>query len=116
MDNIKRITIRFRLDDPDSRSLFDGLMRRHSLTGISVNTMVMEALETYLKSKSGAGDGWQDEARSIIRAEIREALKDFHVETNGYSEEAESSPNDESLDEIDTQPEDLNNLLSNWGF
>ena len=47
--------------------------------------------------------------------ELLEALDD-HIETNGHPEEAAASPNAESLDEIDTQPEDLNNLLANWGF
>ena len=69
----KRITVRFRSDDPAIAELYTTLQQKRKTTGKTMNTLVLNALQVSF--------GWEDHSehqlRSIVHEEIYAALKDW---------------------------------------
>ena len=69
----KRITVRFRSDDPTITELYTTLQQKRKTTGKTMNTLVLNALQVSF--------GWEDHSehrlRAIVREEIHAALKDW---------------------------------------
>ena len=91
----KRITVRFRSDDPAIAELYTTLQQRQKTTGKTMNTLVLNALQVSF--------GWEDHSenrlRAIIREEIHAALKDWIPQAqNRVVEEINDSTLDDESD------------------
>ena len=78
-ENELKMTVRFRMDNPVHRRLYEGLSRRRDATNQSVNAMVMEALDLYLQSNGTFHVGWEETIRDIIHSELEKAKLSWPV-------------------------------------
>ena len=69
----KRLTVRFRSDDPAIAELFTTLQQKRKTTRKTMNTLVLNALQVAF--------GWEDHSeqrlRAIVREEVRAAMQDW---------------------------------------
>ena len=74
-DRDKRITVRFRSDDPAIAELYTTLQQRRRTTRKTMNTLVLNALQVAF--------GWEDHSeqrlRAIVREEVRAAFPGYPV-------------------------------------
>ena len=72
-DRDKRITVRFRSDDPAIAELYTTLQQKRRTTRKTMNTLVLNALQVAF--------GWEDHSeqrlRAIVREEVRAAMQDW---------------------------------------
>ena len=72
-DRDKRITVRFRSDDPAIAELYTTLQQKRRTTRKTMNTLVLNALQVAF--------GWEDHSeqrlRAIVREEVRAAIQDW---------------------------------------
>ena len=72
-DRDKRITVRFRSDDPAIAELYTTLQQKRKTTRKTMNTLVLNALQVAF--------GWEDHSeqrlRAIVREEVRAAMQDW---------------------------------------
>lgn len=72
-DRDKRITVRFRSDDPAIAELYTTLQQKRRATRKTMNTLVLNALQVAF--------GWEDHSeqrlRAIVREEVRAAMQDW---------------------------------------
>ena len=72
-DRDKRITVRFRSDDPAIAELYTTLQQKRRKTRKTMNTLVLNALQVAF--------GWEDHSeqrlRAIVREEVRAAMQDW---------------------------------------
>lgn len=69
----KRLTVRFRSDDPAIAELYTTLQQKRRTTRKTMNTLVLNALQVAF--------GWEDHSeqrlRAIVREEVRAAMQDW---------------------------------------
>ena len=69
----KRLTVRFRSDDPAIAELYTTLQQKRRATRKTMNTLVLNALQVAF--------GWEDHSeqrlRAIVREEVRAAMQDW---------------------------------------
>ena len=91
----KRITVRFRSDDPTITELYTTLQQKRKTTGKTMNTLVLNALHVSF--------GWEDHSehrlRAIVREEIHAALEDWIPQAHPrVAEETNDDPVDDESD------------------
>ena len=91
----KRITVRFRSDDPAIAELYTTLQQKRKTTGKTMNTLVLNALQVSF--------GWEDHSehqlRAIVREEINAAIKDWAPQAHPrVVEEISDNPADDESD------------------
>ena len=116
-NNELRMTIRFKKDNPEQRRIYDGLIRRRSATKQPISTMVMEALDMYLRSPDMIHVGWEEVVRDIVHSELEKAKQSWPASTvQAFGSYEKPSGEDVTADAIETNPEDLDSLISGLGF
>lgn len=73
----KRITLRFYLDDPEAVELYEQLQQHRRESGKAMNTLALEALRAFLNKDRPMEDEAGVHLRSIVRSEIRDALREW---------------------------------------
>ncbi|MBQ8964651.1 MAG: hypothetical protein IJ089_12825 [Clostridia bacterium] len=91
----KRITVRFRSDDPAIAELYSTLQQKRRATRKTMNTLVLNALQVAF--------GWEDHSeqrlRAIVREEVRAAMQDWAQQAQPrVVEEASAAPVDGDSD------------------
>ena len=91
----KRITVRFRSDDPTITELYTTLQQKRKTTGKTMNTLVLNALQVSF--------GWEDlsehRLRAIVREEIHAALENWIPQAQPrVAEEINDDPVDDESD------------------
>lgn len=116
-ENELKMTVRFRMDNPEHRRLYEGLSRRRDATKQSINAMVMDALDLYLQSNGIFHVGWEETIRDIIHSELERAKLSWSGSVTIASGASESLDRNEAFsDAIETDPEDLDDLITGLGF
>lgn len=116
-ENELKMTIRFRMDNPEHRRLHEGLTKRRNATKQPVNAMVMEALDLYLRSNGIFPVGWEETIRGIVHSELEKAKLSLPESATIASGASESLDQNEAFsDTIETDPEDLDDLITGLGF
>ena len=80
----KRITLRFYLDDPEAVELYEQFQQRRKETGKAMNTLALEALHDFLNKDRPMEDEADVHLRSIVRSEIRDALREWSPAIQPY--------------------------------
>ena len=91
----KRLTVRFRSDDPAIAELYTTLQQKRRTTRKTMNTLVLNALQVAF--------GWEDHSeqrlRAIVREEVRAAMQDWAPQAQlRVVEEVNVAPVDEDSD------------------
>lgn len=91
----KRITVRFRSDDPAIVELYTTLQEKRRTTRKTMNTLVLNALQVAF--------GWEDHSeqrlRAIVREEVRAAMQDWAPQAQPrVVEEVDAAPVDDDSD------------------
>lgn len=91
----KRLTVRFRSDDPAIAELYTTLQQKRRTTRKTMNTLVLNALQVAF--------GWEDHSeqrlRAIVREEVRAAMQDWaHQAQPRVVEEVSAAPVDDDSD------------------
>ena len=91
----KRITVRFRSDDPAIAELYTTLQQKRRTTRKTMNTLVLNALQVAF--------GWEDHSeqrlRAIVREEVRAAMQDWAPQAQPRTvEEVSAAPVDDDSD------------------
>ena len=91
----KRITVRFRSDDPAIADLYTTLQQKRRTTRKTMNTLVLNALQVAF--------GWEDHSeqrlRAIVREEVRAAMQDWAPQAQPRAvEEVSAAPVDDDSD------------------
>ena len=92
----KRITVRFRSDDPAIAELYTTLQQKRRATRKTMNTLVLNALQVAF--------GWEDHSeqrlRAIVREEVRAAVQDWAPQQAQprVAEEVSAAPVDDDSD------------------
>ena len=91
----KRLTVRFRSDDPAIAELYTTLQQKRRTTRKTMNTLVLNALQVAF--------GWEDHSeqrlRAIVREEVRAAMQDWAPQAQPrVVEEVNVAPVDEDSD------------------
>ena len=94
-DRDKRITVRFRSDDPATAELYTTLQQKRKTTRKTMNTLVLNALQVAF--------GWEDHSeqrlRAIVREEVRAAMQDWAPQAQPrVVEEVSAAPVDDDSD------------------
>jgi len=94
-DRDKRITVRFRSDDPAIAELYTTLQQKRRTTRKTMNTLVLNALQVAF--------GWEDHSeqrlRAIVREEVRAAMQDWAPQAKPrVVEEVSAAPVDDDSD------------------
>ena len=94
-DRDKRITVRFRSDDPAIAELYTTLQQKRRTTRKTMNTLVLNALQVAF--------GWEDHSeqrlRAIVREEVRAAMQDWAQQAQPrVVEEVSAAPVDDDSD------------------
>ena len=94
-DRDKRITVRFRSDDPAIAELYTTLQQKRRTTRKTMNTLVLNALQVAF--------GWEDHSeqrlRAIVREEVRAAMQDWAPQSQPrVVEEVSAVPVDDDSD------------------
>ena len=94
-DRDKRITVRFRSDDPAIAELYTTLQQKRRTTRKTINTLVLNALQVAF--------GWEDHSeqrlRAIVREEVRAAMQDWALQAQPYVvKEVSAAPVDDDSD------------------
>ena len=95
MDIYKRLTVRFRSDDPAIAELYTTLQQKRRTTRKTMNTLVLNALQVAF--------GWEDHSeqrlRAIVREEVRAAMQDWAPQSQPrVVEEVSAVPVDDDSD------------------
>ena len=91
----KRLTVRFRSDDPAITELYTTLQQKRRTTRKTMNTLVLNALQVAF--------GWEDHSeqrlRAIVREEVRAAMQDWTPQAKPrVVEEVSAAPVDDDSD------------------
>ena len=91
----KRITVRFRSDDPAIADLYTTLQQKRRTTRKTMNTLVLNALQVAF--------GWEDHSeqrlRAIVHEEVRAAMQDWAPQAQSrVVEEVSAAPVDDDSD------------------
>ena len=91
----KRLTVRFRSDDPAIAELYTTLQQKRRTTRKTMNTLVLNALQVAF--------GWEDHSeqrlRAIVREEVRAAMQDWAPQAQPrVVEEVSAVPVDDDSD------------------
>ena len=91
----KRLTVRFRSDDPAIAELYTTLQQKRRATRKTMNTLVLNALQVAF--------GWEDHSeqrlRAIVREEVRAAMQDWAPQAQPrVVEEVRAAPVDDDSD------------------
>lgn len=91
----KRLTVRFRSDDPAIAELYTTLQQKRRATRKTMNTLVLNALQVAF--------GWEDHSeqrlRAIVREEVRAAMQDWIPQAKPrVVEEVSAAPVDDDSD------------------
>lgn len=91
----KRLTVRFRSDDPAIAELYTTLQQKRRTTRKTMNTLVLNALQVAF--------GWEDHSeqrlRAIVREEVRAAMQDWAPQAQPrVVEEVSTAPVDDNSD------------------
>ena len=91
----KRLTVRFRSDDPAIAELYTTLQQKRRTTRKTMNTLVLNALQVAF--------GWEDHSeqrlRAIVREEVRAAMQDWAPQAQPrVVEEVSATPTDDDSD------------------
>ena len=91
----KRLTVRFRSDDPAIAELYTTLQQKRRATRKTMNTLVLNALQVAF--------GWEDHSeqrlRAIVREEVRAAMQDWTPQAQPrVVEEVSAAPVDDDSD------------------
>ena len=91
----KRLTVRFRSDDPAIAELYTTLQQKRRTTRKTMNTLVLNALQVAF--------GWEDHSeqrlRAIVREEVRAAMQDWATQAlPRVVEEVSAAPVDDDSD------------------
>ena len=91
----KRITVRFRSDDPAIAELYTTLQQKRRTTRKTMNTLVLNALQVAF--------GWENHSeqrlRAIVREEVRAAMQDWAPQAQPrVIEELDATPVDDDSD------------------
>ena len=91
----KRITVRFRSDDPVIAELYTTLQQKRRTTRKTMNTLVLNALQVAF--------GWEDHSeqrlRAIVREEVRAAMQEWAPRAQPrVVEEVSADPVDDDSD------------------
>ena len=91
----KRLTVRFRSDDPAIAELYTTLQQKRRTTRKTMNTLVLNALQVAF--------GWEDHSeqrlRAIVREEVRAAMQDWAPQAKPrVVEEVSAAPVDDDSD------------------
>ena len=102
---VKRITLRFYLDDPIASETYDGLMQRRLETGAVMYTLIVELLHHELCQENALSlDELEKLFRSVIRSEGRALLREWSAAVP--MKIATASHSDYVLDECSAEDED----------
>ena len=91
----KRLTVRFRSDDPAIAELYTTLQQKRRTTRKTMNALVLNALQVAF--------GWEDHSeqrlRAIVREEVRAAMQDWAPQAQPrVVEEVSATPVDDDSD------------------
>ena len=106
---VKRITLRFYLDDPIASEAYDGLMQRRLETGAVMNTLIVQLLHRELCQENDLSlDELEKLFRNVIRSEGRALLRECGaaVPAKVVTESRSDSTQDEYMAGDDDEDDD----------